>query len=336
MKDFFRRLKALTHKEFLELIRDRSSLLMGILMPMMLVFINGYGVSLDVYHSRVTVVMEDMSPTAHDVVSFLDGSEYFDPVYVTSMKAAVDRMNRRETEAILRVPPDFSSRLHQGDAQLQLLLSGIDTTTAMSIQGYVESGLAAWETQQLNARGIGMVSVESRIWYNDANSSTWYFMPGLIMLTITIIGVLLTAVIMAREYERGTFESLFVTPVRPMELILSKIIPYFGIACIGVAICFFLSRHLFHVPVHGFPVDDRDPVGDLPVRGPGGWTDHFRLYQEPVPGLPNRPDRDHDALSDALRLCVRPAEHPPDRPVGGADPAFQPLFDLSEVPVPGW
>lgn len=251
MKDFFRRLKALTHKEFLELIRDRSSLLMGILMPMMLVFINGYGVSLDVYHSRVTVVMEDMSPTAHDVVSFLDGSEYFDPVYVTSMKAAVDRMNRRETEAILRVPPDFSSRLHQGDAQLQLLLSGIDTTTAMSIQGYVESGLAAWETQQLNARGIGMVSVESRIWYNDANSSTWYFMPGLIMLTITIIGVLLTTVIMAREYERGTFESLFVTPVRPMELILSKIIPYFGIACIGVAICFFLSRHLFHVPVHG-------------------------------------------------------------------------------------
>ncbi|WP_370822329.1 ABC transporter permease [Acidaminococcus massiliensis] len=133
MKDFFRRLKALTHKEFLELIRDRSSLLMGILMPMMLVFINGYGVSLDVYHSRVTVVMEDMSPTAHDVVSFLDGSEYFDPVYVTSMKAAVDRMNRRETEAILRVPPDFSSRLHQGDAQLQLLLSGIDTTTAKAM-----------------------------------------------------------------------------------------------------------------------------------------------------------------------------------------------------------
>lgn len=251
MKDFIRRLTALTHKEFLELIRDRSSLIMGILMPIMLVFINGYGVSLDVYHSRVTVVMEDMSPTAHDVVSFLDGSEYFDPVYVTSMKEAMDRMDKRQTEAILRVLPNFSSNLYQGNSHLQLLLSGIDTTTAMTVQGYVEAGLAAWEARQLNTRGIGTVTVDSRIWYNDANSSTWYFMPGLIMLTITIIGVLLTAIVMAREYERGTFESLFVTPVRPMELILSKIIPYFCIACVGVVICFFLSRYLFNVPVHG-------------------------------------------------------------------------------------
>lgn len=251
MNAHLRRLWALTRKEMLELIRDKSSLLMGILMPIMLVFINGYGVSLDVYHSRVAVVMEDMSPAAHDVVSFLDGSEYFDPVYVTSMDAAAQKMNNRQIEAILRVPPNFTSDLYRGGGNLQLILSGIDTTTAMSIEGYVESALSAWKVQQANARGLGSVQVETRIWYNDANSSTWYFMPGLIMLTITIIGVLLTAVIMAREYERGTFESLFVTPVQPLEIILAKIIPYFGIACIGVAICFFLSRFLFQVPVHG-------------------------------------------------------------------------------------
>lgn len=251
MKASLRRLIALTHKEFLELIRDKSSLAMGILMPMMLVFIIGFGVSLDVYHSRIAVVLEDPSPTAHQVVSFVDGSEYFDPVYVTNMQAAEKLMADRKTEAILRVPPTFTRDLYQHRGQLQLILSGIDTTTAMSIQGYVESGIAGWVTRQLNARNIGMVTVDSRVWFNDANSSTWYFMPGLLMLTITIIGVQLTAIVMAREYERGTFESLFVTPVRALELVISKIIPYFCISIVGVTICFLLSRHLFHVPMKG-------------------------------------------------------------------------------------
>ena len=251
MKDSLRRLYALTRKEFLELIRDKSSLAMGILMPMMLVFIIGFGVSLDVYHSRSAIVQEDPSPTAHEVVSFVDGSEYFDPVYVTNMAAAEKLMADRKTEAILRIPPTFTRDLYQQKASLQLILSGIDTTTAMSILGYVESGLSAWLTKQLNARNIGTVTVENRVWFNDANSSTWYFMPGLLMLTITIIGVQLTAVVMAREYERGTFESLFVTPVRALELVISKIIPYFCISIIGVTICFLLSRHLFHVPMMG-------------------------------------------------------------------------------------
>jgi ABC-2 type transport system permease protein len=251
MSDGLRRFLALTKKEFLELLRDRSSLLMGIALPIMLVFLIGYGISLDVYHSRITVVMEDMSPTAHDVGSFLDGSEFFDPVYITNMKEAVDSLDDQKTEAILRVPPDFSDRLYEGNAHLQLIINGNDTTTAMSIQGYVESGVSSWVMKQMNARGMGTVSIESRIWFNDANTSTWYLMPGLIMLIITLIGVLLTAIVMAREYERGTFESLFVTPVKPMELIISKIIPYFCIAMLGISICFVLSRYLFGVPMMG-------------------------------------------------------------------------------------
>lgn len=251
MKFSLHRLAALTKKEFLELVRDKSSLLMGVVVPIMMVFLIGYGVSLDVEHARVTVVLEDFSPTAHDVVSFMDGSRYLDPVYVTNMHEALQRLDRRQTEAILRIPSDFSSELYRGEAKMQLLLQGTDTTTAMSIQGYVESGVNMWVAQHRTPSGKGTISVENRVWFNDANSSTWYTMPGLIMMIITMIGVMLTATVMAREYERGTFESLFVTAVRPLEVILSKIIPYFCVACMGVVICFLLTRYLFRVPVMG-------------------------------------------------------------------------------------
>lgn len=251
MKDHIRRLIALTHKEFLELVRDKSSILMGVVLPILLVLLIGFGISLDVTHARITVVMEDMSPTAHDVVSFLDGSEYFDPVYVTSFAEAEQRFDDRKTDAILRIPPNFTSDLYNGDGHLQLILYGVDTTTAMTIQSYVELGVASWAQKQLNARGIGTVTIENRLWFNDAHSSTWYFVPGLLMLVITVIGVLLTAIVMAREYERGTFESLFVTPVKPWELIISKIIPYFCVSMLGVCICFVLSRYLFQVPIMG-------------------------------------------------------------------------------------
>ena len=99
--------------------------------------------------------------------------------------------------------------------------------------------------------GSAQVVLEPRMWFNDANSSTWFFLPGLIMLIVTLVGIMLTAIVMAREWERGTFESLFVTPVRPLELILAKIIPYFCVAMVGVFLCLFFSRFLFEVPLVG-------------------------------------------------------------------------------------
>ena len=160
-------------------------------------------------------------------------------------------LEQRKIDAILRVPPDFSRQLHQGDGRLQLLLYGTDTTTAMSIQSYVETAVAQWSAKQMAARGIGAVDLETRLWFNDAHESTWYFIPGLILMVVTLIGVLLTAGVMAREYERGTFESLFVTPVKKGEVIVAKVIPYFCIALLGVFICLVLSRFLFQVPLVG-------------------------------------------------------------------------------------
>ncbi len=252
--DFSRRLRALVHKEFLQLGRDRSSLLLGVVLPLLLILLIGYGISLDVKNVPTAVVLEDASPTARDAVSFLDGSPYFSPRYVTSIKEAERLLKSRDVDVILRLPPDFSRRLAQGNAKAQAVLYGVNTTTAMSAQAYLEAGfaaLAAQESAVLTQEPAGQAAVESRLWFNDANTSSWFFIPGLIMLIMTIVGVFLTAVVMAREWERGTFESLFVTPVRAAELILAKMIPYFCVAMAGMGLCLIAGRFLYELPMRG-------------------------------------------------------------------------------------
>lgn len=229
----WQRIKALTIKEFREVLRDNSSLAMGILLPIALLFIIGYGISLDVKNVSLGVVLEDTSPQAQQVVNFVDGTEYFRPVYMTDMYQAEERMEKREIDAILRVPPDFSRKLQQGDGRLQLLLYGTETTTAMTVQSYVETAVAQWSAKRMGRSGMGVVDLESRLWFNDAHESTWYFIPGLILMIVTLIGVLLTAGVMAREYERGTFESLFVTPVKKEKSSLQNSSRIFVLPCLG-------------------------------------------------------------------------------------------------------
>ena len=253
--DFLIRLTAMTNKEFHQLMRDNSSILIGIFLPIILIFIIGYGVSLDVKKVPIATVLEDTSPTVHEVLSFLNGSEYFAPIYVTSMHEAKELMDNRDVDAIIRIPSDFSKNLYTRGSSMQLILYGVDSTTATTVKGYVEGSVKQWEALNkarfINGSTAGIITVENKMWFNDANSSIWYFIPGLIVLIITIVGVFLTSLVMAREWERGTLESLFISPVKPLEILLSKMIPYFCIAMIGLAFCLIAARFLFKVPIHG-------------------------------------------------------------------------------------
>ena len=144
MEGFCRRMKALIYKEFLQLIRDSSSLLLGIVLPIILILIIGYGISLDVKNVPCAVVLEDASPKAQDAVSFLNGSDYFSPVYVTSMKEAEKQLLDRDVNVIIDIPPDFTSSLYEGRAKVEVIMDGVETATAMSTGSYVErKGLPA-------------------------------------------------------------------------------------------------------------------------------------------------------------------------------------------------
>lgn len=252
---FWRRLRALTIKEFHQLLRDRSNLAIGILLPVMLILLFGYGLSLDIRNAPVAVVIEDGSPTARDVLAGLNGSDYIRPSYVTTMAEAEQLMRARRVDAIVRVPGDFSRRLARGDARVQLLLHGSDATTASSLRGYVTASINNWSAHQADRSGriapAPGVQVIDRLWFNAANSSTWYLVPGLIVLIMTLVGGFLTSMVVAREWERGTLEALFVTPVRSLEILLAKIIPYFGVGMLGLLLCIVSARFLFQVPLNG-------------------------------------------------------------------------------------
>lgn len=256
MSAFWERLRALLVKEFKQLWRDDSSLMIGIAVPIILIFLMGYGISMDVKRVPTAVVMEDASPTVEDMLSFMQGSEYFEPYYALSMKEAVALMDGRTVDAIVRVPSDFTESLYQKRAKVQIILYGVDASNASIMKGYLEGALSNWLAQNQykflgSGAGLGSVTVVSRMWFNDANTSAWYFIPGLIVLIITISGVFLTAMVMAKEWERGTLEALFVTPVKVLEILLSKMIPYFCVAMVGFALCVVASQLLFDVPMHG-------------------------------------------------------------------------------------
>ena len=160
---FWRRLIALTRKETRELLRDSSSLALGVVLPLVLILIIGYGMSLDVKQVPTVVVLEDSSPFARQAVHFTQGSEYFAPVFVSSLADGEAMMRRHEVDAMLVVPPDFSARFAEGRAELQVILNGTEATTAMSAQGYFEAGILTWAAGEGARRGpIQAVSPSSR------------------------------------------------------------------------------------------------------------------------------------------------------------------------------
>jgi len=253
---FWRRLASLTRKEVRQLVRDRSNLLIGIGLPIALILIFGYGLSLDVKRAIVAIVLDDPSPIARDVVASISRTDYLVPHPVRSLAEGEALMKAREVDALVQVPSDFTRRLTDGNAQIQVLVQGSDATRAASVATYVGSALAGWGEKQADRSAGpqtqgGAVTIVQRMWFNAANTSTWYLVPGLIVLIMTLVGAFLTALVMAREWERGTLEALFVTPVRPVEILLAKIIPCFGIGMIGLALCLLAARLLFDVPLYG-------------------------------------------------------------------------------------
>ena len=248
------RLWSLVRKESRQVVRDPSSIALGIVLPVVLILLFGYGLSLDVTDAPLAVVLEDASPDATELAASFQLSPYFDVQFLTSMPRAQDLMLARKIDGIVRIRPDFSRQLHVGTAEVQILVHGADANYARIIQGYAQGAVGQWAARR-TAEGkqtlSGPVSTQSRLWFNEANESRYFLVPGLIVLIMTLIGAFLTSLVVAREWERGTMEALFVTPVRPDEILLGKTIPYFVLGMIGLALCLLAAKFLFHVPFRG-------------------------------------------------------------------------------------
>src|SRR5271165_6744221 len=249
-----RRVWSLVRKETHQIVRDPSSIAVGVVLPVILILLFGYGLSLDVMNVPVAVVLEDPSPDAVELAAGFQLSPYFEARLLTSMSRARELMLARQVDGIVRIHPDFARHLSLGDAEVQVLVHGTDANKARIIQIYAQGAVGQW-TARRAAEGKdvagGPVIVRDRLWFNEADDSHYFLVPGLVVLVMTLIGALLTSLVMAREWERGTLEALFVTPVRASEILLGKTIPYFVLGMGGLALCLFASRFLFHVPFRG-------------------------------------------------------------------------------------
>jgi ABC-2 type transport system permease protein len=241
-------------KETLQVLRDPSSIAMGVILPLILILLFGYGLSLDVKNVPLAVVIDETSDEAVGLLASFQLSPYFKPQTSRSMVLAQQLLLEEKVDGIVRIPSDFVRQLNAGHADLQLIVHGGDANRARIIQGYVQGAAGAWSAQraaQGKSANNAQVILQTRMWFNEADNSSYFLVPGLIVLVMTLIGALLTAMVMAREWERGTLEALLVTPVRSDEILVGKTLPYFLLGMIGLAVCVLAAKFLFHVPLRG-------------------------------------------------------------------------------------
>jgi ABC-2 type transport system permease protein len=248
------RLRGLVRKEFLQILRDPSSIAIAFLMPAALLVLFGFGVSLDSEHVPVALVVEQPDHDSMSLAAAFRGSRYFAPVRYAGMRQATEAMLAGDVDGIVRVRANFSEELRGNGAPIQVIVNGINANNARLIQGYAEGVWRNWIAHYREAQGETLtmpVELEQRIWFNSELRSRNFLVPGLVVLIMTLIGALLTAMVMAREWERGTMEALLVTPVTTNEILLGKLIPYFTLGMGGMALTVAMSYWVFGVPLRG-------------------------------------------------------------------------------------
>lgn len=249
------RLRGLLRKEVLQILRDPSSIAIAFVLPLVLVLLFGYGISLDAREVPIALVIENPTKETASFAASFSESRYFEPRVLHERRSAESALVTGDVSAVVVLRSDFSRRVHDPrGAPIQVLVNGTDANTARLISGYVDGAWHAWLEQLSLENGVALtapVRVESRVWFNAAVRSRNFLVPGLIAIIMTLIGALLTALVVAREWERGTMEALLVTPVSTSEFLLGKVIPYFALGMGGMALSVVLAIGLFGVPFRG-------------------------------------------------------------------------------------
>jgi ABC-2 type transport system permease protein len=256
-----RRLAAVARKEFLHVVRDWRSLTLALAIPVLLVWLFGYALTMDLNHVPTAVWDQSGTPQSRELISLLQGSAYFDihrtPSSYRQITAALDR---REVMVAVVIPADFGRRLLAGQtAAVQAMVDGSDANNANLAAGYLHALAQIYNrnvlVQRFARRGIApsdrMVTAEMRAWYNPDLRSVNVIVPGIIALVMAVIAAMLTSVTVAREWEMGTMEQLISTPLRAAELVIGKVIPYFGVGLADVALAVIMGHFVFHVPIRG-------------------------------------------------------------------------------------
>ena len=256
-----RRLWAIARKEAIHIRRDPRSLMLAIGIPMLMIILFGFALTLDV--DRVPLVAWDQAgtPLSRDFLARFTASRYFDfRGRVANYRELERAIDTRAAAIAIVIPPGFTATVSAGrEAPVQVMVDGSDSNTAALVLGYAQAVTATFNQQMALAqiqRTTGRAAappldLRARVWFNPDLESKNFIIPGIIAVIMGLIAALLTSLTVAGEWERGTMEQLISTPVKPAELILGKLLPYFGIGMVDVLIAVLMAVFLFHVPLRG-------------------------------------------------------------------------------------
>jgi ABC-2 type transport system permease protein len=249
----FLRIKAITKKEFIQIKRDPLSLAMAFLLPAVLLFIYGYAVTFDV--DKITTVIHDAdrSSVSRELINQFTRSGYFTAVSYVDRHDDLDGfLDRGDAKVAISIPVNFSKLVSAGrNSSIEVIIDGSNSNTATIAQGYV-SAVAERYSQRIGKGSIApLIDSRSRVWYNTELESRNFIIPGLIAVIMAVIVALLTSLTVAKEWDRGTMEQLISTPIKPFELIMGKLIPYFVIGFTDTVLAVMMSTMLFDVPLRG-------------------------------------------------------------------------------------
>jgi ABC-2 type transport system permease protein len=256
-----RRTAAIARKESIQILRDVRSLLIVVSMPAMLMLLMGYGISLDQKHVPVCFFDRDSSQESRDLLNRFRFSKYFGFVTATpTYRALVSAVDSGRCSLGLVIPNDFAERMREGGTvALGGIVDATDDNTANVVFTYAESVIADFsQSVELNyleraglKNAVGTLAIEPRVWFNESLESRNFIVPGVVALVMAVIGAFLASLTIAREWERGTMEQLISTPVKPLEVTLGKLLPYFAVGMGDTVICILVAVFWFKVPMRG-------------------------------------------------------------------------------------
>ena len=236
-----KRIGALIVKELHQVVRDPGNIGIAVILPAVLLLLFGYGMSMDIKNVRIAYLAVPASSQSTDLETRLTLSRYFQTSRVFST---------READAFIALQSDAPDTLHHGITKVQIVVNGVNANQATLIRNYLQAVVASWAAS-LNGQAAPVLNVQTRARFNEANDSHYYLVPGVIVTIMTMIGALLTSLVMAREYERGTLESLFVTPVGSGEILAAKAATNFLLGMVSLAISMIFAAFVFGIPIRG-------------------------------------------------------------------------------------
>ncbi len=252
-----RNIQAVTRKEFYHLIRDFRSLYLAFALPLLLILLFGYALSLDVDNVETIVVDHDNTDLSRDFILHLEGSPYFHIIaHLPNVKTATDYLDRGDAILAVIIPPNWARDIRSDRAApLQFILDGSDPSFANITRGYVNAFVSQYNQKLLvsflNRQGMEQIKPPTngqiRVWFNEDLESRNFIVPGIIAVIIMIVGAILTSLVIAREYENGTMETIKSLPLSAGEFLVGKAIPYFFVGLTDVLISILMGQVLFGV-----------------------------------------------------------------------------------------